>query len=882
MGAGCSLGAGKTAAPLECPECPARPAYLACDLVGPPVIEKIGIGNVDNLNEQAAQLAETVCFLNDSFNGLLLDVRVATGLLQGGFNLQISPSFNVDVFTVELLTASGRSLEVAETARIRGQDLTRGGKLAALDAKLAQCLEDLADSFVGKVGITNSYLKLSSLGTLVPKNPDQPMEPVVEAFNKTMLEMRTALGADYLLALHIHKSHAHGMPAFRVRLLKPGPDEHAGTTVPGASGPIPGFVPATLLDQAACLNASRLADAQHAFQDANGRLAAALKHTGLTSPLTVIPLSPRTVCLVGTTAAAKSIPNSATFGAAARSAGTRQQKGSTVSARAKPNAAAVATAAVRDLPAASRRLLARAVEGFNSAVHSLAHAAAAAPGPASFAALLTHVLGELRDVVASAAGEHALEGYQPAVHFIGGPDQAPSLDFRLEPHLEGLQLECFSEGELAGSGSGVKWARPPPSFPDCLSPPVRHAWVLLQELLRLHNMAIAQLESLRQLAAAFDDGLRLRSNTITHDATVARMSTWEAKEAGAALHRNYAELRACWQGALQALTSTALLVRDEMAEAAQLARVQCRFMSPTAWSVSIASTATVLTTPSSGATGSSLSSTRGLYTTALNGDSTIIDLNSGGPSSNMIASAATSSQAVADGAGGDGSGSMTQWPGLQGNIGDESAVSTSICRHNDNSTAKNRMESFTTAAAAVEVGRVVQPGTTLLMGSPPDVACLQDQEQEQPTSSSALERTPSGLRPGPNAASPASVAAQGGVAAASGAGESPSRVTSRATSRPIAADGSRSLSGEYTSSGGRGTRKSRVGWVPLESRADGADGESMGQDLSQGHSPTRPQRPSDRSHEAASAGGVGGRVGGESLADEYARVALAHLWLQEM
>ncbi|GIL55097.1 hypothetical protein Vafri_10716 [Volvox africanus] len=895
MGAGCSSSAGKTAEPLKVPGCPGRPAYLACDLVGPPVIEKIGIGYVDNLNEQAAQLAETVCSLNDSLNGLLLDVRLATGFLQGGFNLQISPSPNVDIFTVELMTASGRSLEVAETARIRGQDLTRGGNLAVLDAKLAQCLEELADSFVRKVGMTSSYLKLSSSGILVPKNPDQTMDPVVGAFNQTMLEMRSALGADYLLALHVHKAHAHGMPAFRVRMLKPGPDPHGGATAPGASGTAPGFVPATLLDLAACLNASRLADAQHAFQDANGRLASALKHTGLTSPLTVVHASPRSVCLVGTTAAAgaaKSNPNAATFGAAPRSADGRLQQGSTPSARAKPNAAAVAATAVRNMPPASRLLLARAVEGFNMAVHSLAHAAAAAPGPASFAALLTHVLGELRDVVASGAGERALEGYQPAVHFIGGPDQTPSLDFRLEPHLEGPQLQGFSEGELAGGGAGgIKWTRAPPSFPDCLSPPVRRAWILLQELLRVHNSVVEQLDSLRNLAAAFEEGLRRHSKNIANEATTARMAIWEATEAEHALHRNYAELTACWQGALQVLTSTTLLVRDEMAEAAQLARVQCRFMSPTACSLSIASTATALTTPSSGATGSSLGSNGGLYGPAVNGGSSSSTcLNSGASSSSTTGSAATSSQAVA--AEGDGSGSIA-WPGLRSNMGDKRAVGTSTSHRIDNSAAKKIVESF--ANAAVEgagagsgsgtgtAGTLTSPGPTLLIGSRPDVASFQNQQQsqEQLKSSSILERTPSGLRLRQHALLPASVAARGGVVAASGAGESSPSVTSRGTSRSIAVVGSRSLRNEYnasSSAGGRGSRDSGLGWVPLEQPADGAVSEPMGQD----YSPTRPQRPSGRSQDAGSAGDRGGRVGGESLADEYARAALAHLCLQEL
>ncbi|GLI67384.1 hypothetical protein VaNZ11_011565 [Volvox africanus] len=891
MGAGCSSSAGKTAEPLKVPGCPGRPTYLACDLVGPPVIEKIGIGYVDNFNEQAAQLAETICSLNDSLNGLLLDVRLATGFLQGGFNLQIFPSPNVDIFTVELMTASGRSLEVAETARIRGQDLTRGGNLAALDAKLAQCLEELADSFVQKVGITTSYLTLRSSGILDLKDPDQPMDPVVGAFNQTMLEMRSALGAEYLLALHVHKAHAHGMPAFRVRLLKPGPDPHGGTTASGASGPAPGFVPATLLDLAGCLNASRLADAQHAFQDANGRLASALKHSGLTSPLTVIPLSPRSVCLAGTTAgagAAKSTPNAARLGAASRSAGSRLQQGPTLSARGKPNAAAVAAAAVRNLPAASRLLLARAVEGFNTAVHSLAHAAAAAPGPASFAALLTHVLGELRDVVASAAGERALEGYQPEVHFIGGPDEAPSLDFRLEPHLEGSQLQGSSAGELAGGGGGgVKWTVAPPSFPDCLSPPVRRAWILLQELLRVHNSAVAQMDSLRKLAAALEEGLRRHSDSIAHEAATARIPIWEATEAERALHRNYAELTACWQGALQVLTSTALLVRDEMAEAAQLARVQCRFMSPTACSLSIASTATGLTAPSSGATGSSLSFTGGLFGSAVNVDSSSsTSLNSGASSSSTTARVATSSQAVA--ADGDGSGSIA-WPGLQSNMGGKSAVGTSTFRYIDNSAAKDMVESFTaavgtgTGTGAGAAGTLAAPGPTLLIGSRSDVASLQNQQQsqEQLKSSSVLERTPSGMRPRFHALSSASVAACGGVATASGPSKSSPSLTSRENSRSIAAVGSRSLRSEYnasSSAGGRGSRRSGVGWVPLEQPADGAAGEPMGH----GYSPTRPQRPSRRSQDAALADDRSGRVGGESLADEYARAALAHLWLQEL
>jgi hypothetical protein len=209
MGAGCSSSSGgKTAEPQQNAVCPPRPAYLACDLVGPPVVERVRIGPVDVLLGQAAQFAEAVCQLNDSLNGLLLDVRLATGLLQGGFSLVLTPSPNIDIFSFELLTADGHTIEVAEAARVRGRDMTHGGRLAALDARLAQCLEDLADSFVRNVGVAVAALALSPSGELVSRAAGQAPDPVVEAFNRTMMDMRATLGSDYLLALHLHKARA--------------------------------------------------------------------------------------------------------------------------------------------------------------------------------------------------------------------------------------------------------------------------------------------------------------------------------------------------------------------------------------------------------------------------------------------------------------------------------------------------------------------------------------------------------------------------------------------------------------------------------------------------------------------------------------------------
>lgn len=78
-------------------------------------------------------------------------------------------------------------------------------RFAALDAQLAQCLEALADLFVSKVGVSGPFLMLSPIGTLVMKSQDEPLDPVVKAFNGTMLDMRSTLGSDYLLALHLHK-----------------------------------------------------------------------------------------------------------------------------------------------------------------------------------------------------------------------------------------------------------------------------------------------------------------------------------------------------------------------------------------------------------------------------------------------------------------------------------------------------------------------------------------------------------------------------------------------------------------------------------------------------------------------------------------------------
>lgn len=57
----------------------------------------------------------------------LLDVRVATGLLQGGFSVALKETVNTDIFSVELLTADGGPLGVADAARLRARDLKGQG-----------------------------------------------------------------------------------------------------------------------------------------------------------------------------------------------------------------------------------------------------------------------------------------------------------------------------------------------------------------------------------------------------------------------------------------------------------------------------------------------------------------------------------------------------------------------------------------------------------------------------------------------------------------------------------------------------------------------------------------------------------------------------------
>ncbi|EFJ48597.1 hypothetical protein VOLCADRAFT_90728 [Volvox carteri f. nagariensis] len=814
--------------------------------------------------------------------------------------------------TLRIFVEVFEPLEVAEAARLRGRDLTRSGKLAVLDAQLAQCLEDLADAFVSKVGINGSLYALSSSGTLVPKAPDQPAEPVVDAFNQTMLDMRTALGEDYLLALHIHKAEAHGTSAFRVRLLKPEPALQTGAeggtassaaaatmaattataATPGGAAGLPrGFLPVTVLDQSTCLNAGRLTGARHAFHDANGRLAAALKLTGLNGcPHAVVTTSPRTVALAGTAAAAAAAaatkhlaaasatlnPNSSpsaagssTAAALGAGAALRQHKQRTshrTAAKPPYEPQAAADAAIRSLPPPCRLLLGRAVEAVNGAVHSLAHAAAAAPGPASFAALLTHVLGELRDIVGAAGGDDALERYRPEVFFRGGPDQSPTLEFRLDPQLDapGLlgaeQQQRVGLGVAAAAAGGVgEGGHAARHFPDCLSPQVRRAWLLLQELIRVHNQAVEQLGSLRQLATAFEEGMRRRTATLSHDAQVAGMSSSQAAEAGQTLLRNHVELRACWQGALHVLTSTALLVRDEMAEAAQLARVQCRFMSPTAWSISVASSSAAATTSrSGGGTGSS---------SASGGGGSRYTVNSGisSAAASLNATPAASCQA-AGGGGGEGSGSSSQPRSLSRfSGGDGGGGSTRVRILAGSSVTKSLADSF--AAAAV-----------VAAGSPPDITSLcdqqQDPQQQQMLLSQEVQRrqlwrsspeVSSTQLPSPprrsarSAADAAAPAAAATATAAAGSG-----VNLR---RSVTASSSRTCGGS--------------GWMPLDAFSDRGDGGSGGPEPPIG-GPTGQDQSPMRPSAAAVAAGRAGRVGTESLAEEYARAALAHLRLQDM
>lgn len=72
------------------------------------------------------------------------------------------------------------------------------------------------------------------------------------------------------------------------------------------------------------------------------------------------------------------------------------------------DAASTVAAALSD--SRIRGALSRCMTDLNGALYCLAGAAAAATGPASAAALLTHVLSELRDLVAAAGGDAALVG----------------------------------------------------------------------------------------------------------------------------------------------------------------------------------------------------------------------------------------------------------------------------------------------------------------------------------------------------------------------------------------------------------------------------------------------------------------------------------------
>ncbi|KAG2494446.1 hypothetical protein HYH03_007498 [Edaphochlamys debaryana] len=445
---------------------------------------------------------------------------------------------------------------------------------AACDARLASALETLHDYFARNSGSSQPGLTLGATGLLVPRTPGARPDPAVDSFNSALTDMRAALGSDYLLALHLHKASVHGMPTFRMRLLKSSDPGSAAAAAPGTASacasperqrpsrqpgpppgpqpwqPPPGWEPAGPLGLAACPAASPLHDAAHAFQDANGRLAGVLDAAGLAASLRVVYLtSARTVAVAG-------LPGPPPA----------------PSAHMSRAAFATAAAAVLALPHYHRAMLARAAADLNAAMHDLALAAAEAPGPASMSALLTHVLCELRELVAAAGGEAALEGYQPRVALHPGPDLA--LAFSLDPRL-----------------GGAPWSAAVPPFPECLSARVRRAWLLLCQLLATHNAAAGQLDALTQIATGFEQSISRRRDTLEADAQAEHMSQRGMEAAAAALERNHVEFNACCLGALQVLRSTLEAVTEELGEAARLAELQCGLMSCLDWSVSVASTA---------------------------------------------------------------------------------------------------------------------------------------------------------------------------------------------------------------------------------------------------------------------------------------------------
>ncbi|KXZ54851.1 hypothetical protein GPECTOR_4g923 [Gonium pectorale] len=444
-------------------------------------------------------------------------LRVAAGLLQGGFDVALEASPNVDAFGLELLTVDGCPLDTGHALELRRRNQ---GALAECDRRLAQSLERLSDLFARRAGEAGTGLALSACGTLAPREQGAAPDPAVGAFNAALLNMRVALGDRYILALHLHK--------------------------------------------AACLNASSLHDAIHAFHGANGRLAVALRNAGLAMAGAVALDSSYTVCLAG---GAPAGPTCATVADPAPPDATAR-------------APAAALAAVRTARPAALGLVSRAVDQLNAALYRVGFAAAAASGPAGFAAMLTHVLGELRELVVQAGGEGAVDAYRPSVQFSRGADL--SVSFSLDPHLElvaSLATAAASSGggaggEGGGGGGGVP-AQPPPRFPGCLSPPVRRGWLLLHALLAEHNAAVRQLGQLARVQEAFEEGIRNRLACISQEAAAAGLSMRSAAAASRALARNHAELTACSRGALTAIEATARLVADELEEAVQLASIQC-------------------------------------------------------------------------------------------------------------------------------------------------------------------------------------------------------------------------------------------------------------------------------------------------------------------
>ncbi|GFR52497.1 hypothetical protein Agub_g15067 [Astrephomene gubernaculifera] len=1041
MGSGCSTSVVNES---EQSETPPRPVYQACDLVGLAVFEKVQLSSIDGFFEQAAQFSQGLCELNDAVNGLLLDVRLATGLLQGGISTALIPSPNVDIFSVELLTSDGRPLDVAEAARLRGRDLAAHGNLAACDKQLARCVEELSDFFVKNVGSKPPALSLSAQGTLVPRSSGEKLHPAVEAFNQAMLDMRTALGSDYLLALHLHKAQAHGAPSFRVRLLKPtsspppqSPQQSpppptfqsapaalptttttsqprplpiAGTlpasftststtttttAAAAAAGPSPlpppavFWEPVTLLDQASCPNASQLHDALHAFHDANGRLAAAMRAAGLTGWDALMLASPRFVRLAGgATPTASTAPTTSSTAATAASAAVALSSSAsphghnrhhrhhnhhhnhrnpttttTTSAAAaaaaahsaaaaaaavpsnKPTAptpssyphtttttssTAAAAAAVRSLPSATRVRLSYAVAALNSALHRLASAAAGAAGPASFAALLTHVLGELRERVAGAAGERALESYRPSIHFTrggtvaavgpngtatsNGPNGQPplhpltvslTLDARLG-ELVRIAPGAAGQGGLGlgtaaaaarGSGRQQQQQQSLPPFPDCLSPPIRHAWLLLQELLRLHNATVGQLGPLRQLAEDFQEGARLRLASVAGDAAASRLPPHRSVAVRAAVARNLEELGACCQGALRTLTATAGVLAGELAEAAQLASVQCAFMSPLAWSVSVASSLEGLTAAATAAaaTGSSSASAGGgsslpsLYDTM----HSMLAASAGGGGSSPGSSAAN----TFFGSGNGGNGGNKDCDDGDGNDNTEEEVElTPLLPHYPTGTGDGGVPC---TATATSVGSPATSGSGSdrypAPSSPPDVVLRPDQQQQHQRApqlpllpqfvpvTSSYSPQPAGTTPPPRRMLSTKAPDTGkpsGTGGGGGGGDATAKGSSRTPQRSYTIGGA--STGRETGSAG----SSGGGWMPLNGGGGATAREGSSAELA-------PLTATATRVKVLSGGGGGeGRTdrrqgtvaseprAGESLAEEYARTALAHLNLQ--